>query len=210
MHVLEPEYTYLTDRPQQIVLCNKCNAVKSRINRTHHCSKCNACILRMDHHCIWINRCIGGYNADLYIRHFNNLHSYIRFLVWSLIGLFFCFGLVIRGAWIIGSSSISSNVTKEEPVSMTMIFIVALNTTICTPLLFILSLLTYNQIKNLCLNVTSIERIKHENSYQENDMDLKQFDIGFYENIKSVMGSYSILWLIWTVNGWKPVQEKID
>lgn len=38
--------------------CNKCNAPKP--DRCHHCSSCQRCVLRMDHHCPWLaNRCIG-------------------------------------------------------------------------------------------------------------------------------------------------------
>ncbi|CAI5456055.1 unnamed protein product [Caenorhabditis angaria] len=44
--------------------CEKCNYWKSQ--RTHHCSVCETCILGMDHHCIWINQCVGSHNH----RHF--------------------------------------------------------------------------------------------------------------------------------------------
>ncbi|KAF8322742.1 zf-DHHC-domain-containing protein [Clavulina sp. PMI_390] len=39
--------------------CRKCWAPKPE--RTHHCSECNRCVLKMDHHCPWLaNRCIGA------------------------------------------------------------------------------------------------------------------------------------------------------
>ncbi|KAF9483485.1 zf-DHHC-domain-containing protein [Pholiota conissans] len=38
--------------------CRKCWA--PRAERTHHCSICNRCVLKMDHHCPWIGaKCIG-------------------------------------------------------------------------------------------------------------------------------------------------------
>ncbi|KAL1719204.1 DHHC palmitoyltransferase-domain-containing protein [Schizophyllum commune] len=38
--------------------CNKCWAPKPE--RTHHCSECNRCVLKMDHHCPWLaSRCVG-------------------------------------------------------------------------------------------------------------------------------------------------------
>lgn len=40
--------------------CFRCNNHKPR--GTHHCSICERCVLHMDHHCIWINQCVGLHN----------------------------------------------------------------------------------------------------------------------------------------------------
>ena len=40
--------------------CQKCNAYKPP--RAHHCRACQKCVLRMDHHCVWINNCVGHKN----------------------------------------------------------------------------------------------------------------------------------------------------
>ena len=37
--------------------CQHCKEIKPL--RTHHCSVCRKCHLRMDHHCPWVNNCIG-------------------------------------------------------------------------------------------------------------------------------------------------------
>ncbi|XP_033005763.1 palmitoyltransferase ZDHHC16 isoform X1 [Lacerta agilis] len=45
-----------------VSICRKCIAPKPA--RTHHCSICNRCVLKMDHHCrtAWLNNCVGHFN----------------------------------------------------------------------------------------------------------------------------------------------------
>ncbi len=45
--------------------CDKCLVV--RPPRVHHCSICKGCIMRMDHHCPWINNCVGQFNQKFFI-----------------------------------------------------------------------------------------------------------------------------------------------
>lgn len=46
--------------PNAYGICKKCMAPKPP--RTHHCSVCKTCILKMDHHCPWLNQCVGFWN----------------------------------------------------------------------------------------------------------------------------------------------------
>jgi hypothetical protein len=36
--------------------------------RTHHCRICKQCIRKMDHHCPWINNCVGEKNQKFFIQ----------------------------------------------------------------------------------------------------------------------------------------------
>jgi len=45
--------------------CIKCECFKPE--RTHHCSRCEVCILGMDHHCRFLGNCIGFYTRKSYI-----------------------------------------------------------------------------------------------------------------------------------------------
>lgn len=46
--------------------CRKCGGPKPP--RTHHCHVCNACVLKMDHHCPWLNNCVGWRNYPYFVR----------------------------------------------------------------------------------------------------------------------------------------------
>ncbi|CAL8101995.1 unnamed protein product [Orchesella dallaii] len=43
-----------------VTVCKKC--INPKPPRTHHCSICNRCYLNMDHHCPWVNNCVGHFN----------------------------------------------------------------------------------------------------------------------------------------------------
>jgi hypothetical protein len=45
--------------------CRRCKLYKP--DRTHHCSVCHQCILRMDHHCPWIANCVGYHNHKFFL-----------------------------------------------------------------------------------------------------------------------------------------------
>jgi hypothetical protein len=46
--------------------CDKCNHWKPP--RAFHCSVCNKCVFKMDHHCVWLCTCIGANNAKFFVQ----------------------------------------------------------------------------------------------------------------------------------------------
>eukprot|EP00549_Striatella_unipunctata_P002126 CAMPEP_0118687700 /NCGR_PEP_ID=MMETSP0800-20121206/8525_1 /TAXON_ID=210618 ORGANISM="Striatella unipunctata, Strain CCMP2910" /NCGR_SAMPLE_ID=MMETSP0800 /ASSEMBLY_ACC=CAM_ASM_000638 /LENGTH=299 /DNA_ID=CAMNT_0006584907 /DNA_START=415 /DNA_END=1314 /DNA_ORIENTATION=+ len=46
-------------------MCRRCNAYKP--TRAHHCSVCKRCIVKMDHHCPWVNNCVGIGNHKYFL-----------------------------------------------------------------------------------------------------------------------------------------------
>ncbi len=45
--------------------CEFCN--KKKFERTSHCRVCKICVLRRDHHCIWIGNCVGYRNNQYFL-----------------------------------------------------------------------------------------------------------------------------------------------
>lgn len=45
--------------------CDKCLIIKP--DRAHHCSVCGTCVLKMDHHCPWVNNCVNFTNYKYFV-----------------------------------------------------------------------------------------------------------------------------------------------
>ena len=48
--------------------CSKCEPNTFKPDRAHHCSRLNACILKMDHHCSFANQTIGFRNYKFFMQ----------------------------------------------------------------------------------------------------------------------------------------------
>lgn len=61
---IEPSKVNWAD-PFNSYTCSECNIPVSE--STKHCNACGKCIIGFDHHCIWLNHCIGLKNHSLFI-----------------------------------------------------------------------------------------------------------------------------------------------
>ncbi|PIN25768.1 putative DHHC-type Zn-finger protein [Handroanthus impetiginosus] len=65
---------------RKIRYCRKCNHLKPP--RCHHCSVCGRCVLKMDHHCVWVVNCVGALNYKYFL-----LFLFYTFLETTLVSL---------------------------------------------------------------------------------------------------------------------------
>lgn len=65
-------------------LCPECEILRPK--RSRHCEICNRCVYVFDHHCPFINNCVG---AKLEIKKY--LYSYFRILNLEITNIFYFF-----------------------------------------------------------------------------------------------------------------------
>ncbi|XP_018565129.1 probable palmitoyltransferase ZDHHC20 [Anoplophora glabripennis] len=143
--------------------CFKCKHIKP--DRARHCSKCGVCVLKMDHHCPWVNNCIG----------FSNLKNFHLFLLYS----------TLYSVYLVCTSLKYVEVILHE-VQLQVVFVGYL---IFFYAIFAATLLLYN-CRLLCKNQTSIDALQAPIIAIENGT----YDLGCRKNFLQVFGDKWRLW----------------
>ncbi|KAH0481778.1 MAG: uncharacterized protein KVP18_003365 [Porospora cf. gigantea A] len=129
------EALHIRSRMDPSRVCFTCHIFKD--HRTKHCADCNRCVSLMDHHCMWLNNCVGQLNG----RSFVTLCALV--FLWTgffsvVLGLSFIVGP--RPRWIVGVPLLGAIITSAA---------------FC--LQFALPML-WSQIECILLNVTTNEQ----------------------------------------------------
>jgi hypothetical protein len=89
--------------------CKKCRCVKP--DRSHHCSTCGKCVLKMDHHCPWLATCAG----------LRNYKPFLLFLIYTSIFCWMCFGVSAWWVWM----EIAEQAQMEEGMRVVNVILLA-------------------------------------------------------------------------------------
>uniref|UniRef100_A0A1I7WMG1 Palmitoyltransferase n=1 Tax=Heterorhabditis bacteriophora TaxID=37862 RepID=A0A1I7WMG1_HETBA len=167
--------------------CEPCEGYKAP--RSHHCSKCSRCSLKMDHHCPWINNCVGHRNHAFFFRF---LISAICGCVHALVIQIFCFYHAIHLGFYLHFGSGSEPliyVTFWSFIALVAASAFSVGVTIG------LSGLLYLQVKYIRNNKTGIEEYIDQKAIScRDDDDVKwiyPYDLGWKRNVREVLGSWS-------------------
>ncbi|XP_051215976.1 probable protein S-acyltransferase 12 isoform X1 [Lolium perenne] len=152
--------------------CSRCQNGKPP--RCHHCSVCDRCVLKMDHHCVWVVNCVGA----------RNYKYFLLFLVYTFSETLLDISVLLP-SFITYFQDESRRSNSASDIAILFIAFV-LN------LVFALSLLCFLGI-NMPLvlsNTTSIEVYARKNSRSW------KYDLGRRKNLEQVFGTKKLLWFL--------------
>ncbi|XP_040402600.1 palmitoyltransferase ZDHHC3 isoform X1 [Cygnus olor] len=161
-------------KPGQVVYkCPKCCSIKP--DRAHHCSVCKRCIRKMDHHCPWVNNCVGENNQKYFVL----FTMYIALIsLHALIMVGFHFLYCFEEDWTKCSSF-------SPPTTVILLILLCFEA-----LLFLIftSVMFGTQVHSICTDETGIERLKNQKPTWER--------ISGWEGMRAAFGgAFSLAWL---------------
>ncbi|XP_012692931.1 palmitoyltransferase ZDHHC3-A isoform X1 [Clupea harengus] len=160
-------------KPGQVVYkCPKCCSIKP--DRAHHCSVCKRCIRKMDHHCPWVNNCVGETNQKYFVL----FTMYIALIsLHCLLMVVFHFLYCFEDDWTKCSSF-------SPPATVILLILLCFE-----GLLFLIftSVMFGTQVHSICTDETGIERLKGETATWEK--------LSCWEAMKAAFGGpFSLSW----------------
>ncbi|CAF1702896.1 probable protein S-acyltransferase 12 [Brassica napus] len=152
--------------------CPKCRNVKPP--RCHHCSVCQRCVLKMDHHCVWIVNCVGA----------RNYKFFLLFLLYTFLETMLDVVVLLPSFIKFFSQALKHSSSPGKLASLVLAFVLNLA--------FVLSLLCFvvMHLSLLSTNTTSVE-------VHEKNGDVRwKYDLGKKKNFEQVFGKKKAFWLL--------------
>ena len=107
-------------------ICPKCEILRPQESR--HCFICNKCVDRFDHHCQWLNNCVGAANHFYFYIYLLSVWAYLIFNLY--ICILFMFGRLtpdLEKDLVIVDNKLQSDIAVFIIMCMASIFILPLS-----------------------------------------------------------------------------------
>ncbi|NP_001089258.1 palmitoyltransferase ZDHHC15 [Xenopus laevis] len=153
--------------------CDTCQMVKP--DRCHHCSVCGMCVLKMDHHCPWVNNCIG----------YSNYKFFLLFLAYAMLYCLYIGCTVFQYFILYWTDTLSNGRAKFHVLFLLFV-----------ALMFFISLMFLfgYHCWLVSLNRTTLEAFS--TPVFQSGPDKNGFHLGIRRNLEQVFGKERKLWLI--------------
>ncbi|XVF75571.1 hypothetical protein PTKIN_Ptkin13bG0197700 [Pterospermum kingtungense] len=162
----------------QSKLCDKCAAYKPP--RAHHCRVCRRCILRMDHHCLWINNCVGYWNYK----------AFFTLVLYATMASIYSTVIVISC-----SCQKDWRYSGSTPLKIFYIACGAMMLALCATLGTLLGWHIYLITHNMT-TIEYYEGVRAAWLAKKSGLSYRHpFDLGVYKNITLVLGPNMLRWL---------------
>ncbi|XP_005291847.1 palmitoyltransferase ZDHHC15 isoform X1 [Chrysemys picta bellii] len=161
-----------------IRFCDRCQLIKP--DRCHHCSVCAMCVLKMDHHCPWVNNCVG----------FSNYKFFLLFLMYSLLYCMYIAATVFKYVIKYWTDELTNGRSKFHVLFLLFVAV-----------MFFLSLMFLfgYHCWLISRNRSTLEAFSAP--VFQNGPDKNGFNLGFVKNLQQVFGEEKKLWLLPIVSG---------
>ncbi|XP_063058413.1 palmitoyltransferase ZDHHC20-A [Engraulis encrasicolus] len=165
--------------------CDHCQVIKP--DRCHHCSTCDQCVLKMDHHCPWVNNCVGFSNYKFFVLFLGYSMIYCLFIAATVLQYFIKFWTLCRRR---AAENCPQNQLPDTHAKFHVLFLFFVATMF---FISILSLFSYH-LWLVAKNRTTIEAFRAP--VFRNGPDKHGFTLGFRKNVKEVFGDQKRFWLL--------------
>ncbi|KAG8553841.1 hypothetical protein GDO81_003569 [Engystomops pustulosus] len=156
-----------------IRFCDRCQVVKP--DRCHHCSVCGMCVLKMDHHCPWVNNCIG----------FSNYKFFLLFLAYAMLYCAYIAATVFQYFLLYWTAELPNNRAKFH-----VLFLLFVSLMFFISLMFLFGYHCWL----VGLNRTTLEAFSAP--VFPSGPDKNGFHLGIRRNLEQVFGKRKKLWII--------------
>ncbi|KAJ1899461.1 Palmitoyltransferase [Coemansia sp. S100] len=168
--------------------CRACKGFKPP--RTHHCSDCDKCVLKMDHHCPWTNNCVG----------FNNQGHFLRFVYMVDVTCTMAAALHGLRLYELVVDAVNGTYYVRQPTQIEVVFLIIDLSASLLVLLFV-GILSGYHLYLVGNNTTTIEsrekdRVVRLIKSKKCKPTPYPYDLGIVRNFKSVFGESVLLWWV--------------